>query len=222
MRAQISQENYRQHGLSWQTHLGLDCPFDMEMNTCILFSATWNKFLLRTYKVKTTTEVPLSIDKVLLWCDLFVDTMPHTLWTTTLWQKHFEIPWIFLIDWIFFSRFVYALLIWQGISCATPRKWNSLVHSTLFLSECTINSGTLGHLLPESMAWWRHETANLTLPFAKTWQVCSGVVGRRRPHTLWHVTIFHLQYWSLKSETHFQTICKIIVRFKWPASSCYL
>ncbi len=33
---------------------------------------------------------------------------------------------------------VYASLIWQGISCATPWKWKSLVHSTLFLSECSI------------------------------------------------------------------------------------
>ena len=33
---------------------------------------------------------------------------------------------------------VYALLIWQGISSGTPWKWNSLVHSTLFLSECII------------------------------------------------------------------------------------
>ncbi len=41
-----------------------------------------------------------------------------------------------LVQWT--SRFpiVYASLIWLGISRATPWKWNSLVHSTLFLSEC--------------------------------------------------------------------------------------
>ncbi len=61
-----------------------------------------------------------------------------------LWQKIFEIPWIFLIDWVFsFSWLIWqgfillnSSLIWQGISYATPWKWNSLVHSTLFLSEC--------------------------------------------------------------------------------------
>ncbi len=39
---------------------------------------------------------------------------------------------------------IYASLIWQGISCSTPWKWNSLVHSTLFLSEC------INHIL----CWW--------------------------------------------------------------------
>ncbi len=121
----------------------------------------------------------------------------------TLWQENFEIPWIFLIDWVFFLflidlarlyavewssvslgakmpwnivldslrycqemavaysvlvfdqyfpgwnslyepyiqpgilvqwtcsfLIVYASLIWQGISCATPWMWNSPVHST--------------------------------------------------------------------------------------------
>ncbi len=42
-----------------------------------------------------------------------------------------------LVQWTSCFLIIYASLIWQGISCATPWKWNSLVHST-FLSECSI------------------------------------------------------------------------------------
>ncbi len=53
------------------------------------------------------------------------------------WNSLYE-PYIqpgILVQWTSSFLIVYAWLIWQGISCATPWKWNSLVHSTLFLSE---------------------------------------------------------------------------------------
>ncbi len=53
-----------------------------------------------------------------------------------------------LVQWTSSFLTVYALLILQGISSATPWKWNSPVHSSLFLLECEVPE------LPEPDVCW--------------------------------------------------------------------
>ncbi len=71
------------------------------------------------------------------------------------WNSLYE-PYIqpgIIVQWTSTFLIVYALLIWQGISCATPWKWNFLVHWTLFLSECSKSTSSMILDFPAQNKW---------------------------------------------------------------------
>ena len=118
------------------------------------------------------------------------------------WNSLYE-PYIqpgILVQWTRRFLIVYALLIWQGFSCATPWKWNSLVHSTLFLSKWRKDSNCLSKL-----SFFRVEDC----PFAGWhWIILSFLSWT----VLWWVTMFQVQWLRLLS-VYLLLVVKIVLEY---------